>query len=168
MARGLPKIKADRIAERRRKVSEMRQGGATQPQMALALGVTQPTISGDMKYVLAEWKAERVENTEDLVNRELLKIDRSEIEARSIFNAEVKRADAEHREPSYKWWDRVQAMRCERRKLLGLDGPQKVEHSVRIEDLKRQAEQCAKELGIPDAAEEIYERALSLANSISN
>ena len=70
----------DRIAERRKQVSELVLLGWTQQQIAGVVGVHRNTIVEDYKAIHEEWVKSRVANREEMVARELESLDMMERE----------------------------------------------------------------------------------------
>ena len=161
---------ADEIANRRRIVSRLRLEGATQMQIAAQVHVDQSTVSTDLKVVHAEWLAERVENTDQLIARELMKLNETEIEEIMLWREEQTRAKKygpimdmttkvvtgyEGRLPNPTYLDRIKATRESRRRLLGLDAAAKVAHTFDAERVKERAAELSAKSGVP--IEEIIE-----------
>ncbi len=79
----------------RRNIARLYLKGRLQSEIAEELGVSQPTVSRDIKALIEEWKIERVYDINEAKARELAKIDNLELEyweawERSKQNAEVK------------------------------------------------------------------------------
>ena len=168
------KAKADEIVNRRRMVSQLRLAGATTREIAAQVHASQTAVVADLHVVLAEWQAERVENVDQLVTRELLKLNEIEIEAITIWREEQVRAKKFHpiidittkavtgyegRPPNPTYLDRIITIRESRRRLLGLDGPTKIDHTFDIERVKKRAAELSAASGVP--IEEIIEIAMT-------
>jgi predicted transcriptional regulator len=107
--------KTAEIEERRRKVAGLYLSRVKQEDIARQLGVSQPTVSLDIKAILAEYRAERHEQ----IDREAAELDAMEQQAAAGF---TRRKDRQWLETRLKIKDR-------RAKLLGLDAPTKQEVS---------------------------------------
>lgn len=112
MPRGKPKntIKM-RKAERQKKAAKRYLEGATQFTIAEELGVTQRTISRDLKEIADNWKAEAIKDVATIKEMELRRLDELEEQAADQYLATGEA----------KWLDiRLKAM-DRRTKLIGLD-----------------------------------------------
>ena len=67
--------------ERRLQVAEMYLNGDNQYDIAAHFGVTQPTISNDLKAIRLQWQADYAATFDTLVTEQLVKIDKMEREA---------------------------------------------------------------------------------------
>jgi predicted transcriptional regulator len=131
----------------RRNVSRLYLKGALQAEIAKELGISQPTVSREIKLLVEEWRAERVYDINEAKARELAKVDNLELEywdawKRSQQNAEMeskkavktngaldkqeiqKRSEGQVGEPRFllgvQW---CIDKRCE---ILGVDAPKKI------------------------------------------
>ena len=132
------------IEQRRAEVAHLYLQGLTQEEIAEAVGVSQPTVSIDLKAIQADWKAQSVEDLNDKKLLELAKLDEAERNAWEQFNRSCEDATKTRREVGAdgefgegymekvgqsgnpRYLDIV--IRCieKRCALLGLDAPQKV------------------------------------------
>lgn len=86
--------KRSEVARDRRVIGRMYLKGATQMAIAAELGISQATVSNDLKHIQAEWQAANIADIDRRKREELAKIDALELEywdawARSCENAEV-------------------------------------------------------------------------------
>lgn len=94
MARDKKDYRTPTEAERdRREISRLYLKGMYQTDIAEKLGLSQPTVSRDIKLLIEEWKVERVYDINEAKARELAKVDNLELEywdawRRSQENAE--------------------------------------------------------------------------------
>lgn len=82
------------IERDRRNIARLYLQGITQADIAAELGVSQPTVSRDLKVIQEQWKVDRVNDLDERKNIELAKIDYLELEyweawKRSQLDAEV-------------------------------------------------------------------------------
>lgn len=66
------------IARRREKVASLYIQGRSQFEIGMAVGVSQSTVCGDMKVVMAEWEERAIQTYDKIVTRELAKLDELE------------------------------------------------------------------------------------------
>lgn len=118
MARGVNQEEI-KIAERRKKVSQLYLRHQTQAEIGRVLGVDQKTISNDLAALREQWKAAGLMNTDEVKQREAAELDEMEAEAAVEFG----------KRKSTEWF--VQRLKCKERraKLLGLDEPARQEVS---------------------------------------
>ena len=124
------------MAERRRQVADLYVKGWTQREIAVSVGVTQPTISADLSAIQAEWREARVRDFDAAREMELQKLDRIEREAWSAWESSKKPAQSAvvtgpGDQPSRKsiknqngdprFLEQVHKCIAQRRALLGLD-----------------------------------------------
>ena len=109
------KRKALEMMERRRKVVVLYLRHIDQVTIAQQLGVTQATVSRDLKALTQQWLAESVQAVEAVKARELAELDDMERECAMQFHVEKNPA----------WLDRRLKCKERRAKLLGLDAPTK-------------------------------------------
>lgn len=79
----------------RRNISRMYLRGMSQIEIAEELGLSQPTVSRDLKILQSEWREKRIYDIDEKKNIELAKIDNLELEywqawRRSLEDAETK------------------------------------------------------------------------------
>lgn len=67
--------KAAKREQRRARVAELYVQHLSQRQIAELLGVSQPTVSRDIKYILNQWRKQYVENIQQVRLRELAELD---------------------------------------------------------------------------------------------
>ena len=72
--------KKSEIARDRRNISRLYLKGAMQAEIAESLGLSQPTISRDLKVLQAEWQAANLNEIDEHKKNELAKIDNLELE----------------------------------------------------------------------------------------
>jgi predicted transcriptional regulator len=118
MARGVNQ-EAVKIAERRKKVSELYLQHQTQASIARLLGVHQTTISDDLIAIRAQWKEEGLFNFDEVKQREAAELDVMEAAAAVEFS----------KRKNWEWFDRRLKCKERRAKLLGLDEPTRTESS---------------------------------------
>lgn len=123
MARKVALSKKDEIANRRRVVATMRLAHLTQEEIAHRLGVSAGTISGDMQAIRQEWAERRRTDYDEWVGEELAKLDRLE---QALIPKAVQGDPVSV--------DRVLSVMDRRARLLGLDKPERFEHTVITED----------------------------------
>lgn len=140
-----------KVESRRTDVARLYLRGKSQQQIADELEVTRKTVWSDIQAIRAEWKKERLDDAEELINIELAKIDQMEAEAwaawerskqptvqRVVLDADKEGAGYKKRvktgqtgEPQYL---AIVLKCCERRcKILGLDAPAKQESKVDLQ-----------------------------------
>jgi Trp operon repressor len=109
----------DALAERRQKVSALRLMHYTQREIAAQLDVSVATVNRDLAVVRAEWAERRSQSYESWVGEELAKIDLLE---RAILPAAI-RGDDKAQARLVQFMDR-------RARMMGLDKPERFEHTV--------------------------------------
>jgi predicted transcriptional regulator len=82
------------VAHRRMQVAELYLKGLSQPAIAEQLGVSQPTVSGDLKAIQQQWRASDIRNFEERRAMELQKIDLVEREAWDAWERSKKPAQS--------------------------------------------------------------------------
>lgn len=130
------------VAKRRRDVAELYVQGLTQMVIADRVGVSQPTISDDLKKIHIEWRESRIRDFDAARDLELQKLDRAESEAWEAWEKSKKPAQSavvtgegadqktrktmknQYGDPRY--LDVVLKCVAARRDLLGLDAPVQV------------------------------------------
>lgn len=118
MSAGNERRKPAEIERDRRNIARMYLAGRIQADIADELGISQATVSRDLKAVQAEWKEARINDIDERKRQELAKIDNLELEywdawRRSCENAEIETTKA-------------QAGR-------GSEGPDRIEKTKRVE-----------------------------------
>lgn len=68
------------LAERRQTVASFYLQGKSQVEIALKLGVSQPTIGSDLKHIREEWVAQGIKNFDEAKAKELAGLDLAETE----------------------------------------------------------------------------------------
>ena len=136
------------ISRDRREIARLYLKGETQFSIAEALGISQPTVSRDLKHIQKEWAVASIADIDERKRQELAKIDNLELEyweswKRSQQNAEIeitrmqgsntaqspgrlektKRIEGQVGDPRY--LQGVQWCITKRCELLGLDAPVK-------------------------------------------
>lgn len=142
MARGVNEEEV-RIAERRKKVSELYLRHQTQEAIARVLGVSQPTVSLDIAALRQQWKEAGLLNTDEVKQREAAELDEMEAEAAVEFS----------KRKNWEWFDRRLKCKERRARLLGLDEPTKTESSGPKGGPLQVEERNAIEVTIRDARE---------------
>lgn len=66
------------MQERRKQVADLYLKGMSQWEIAIKVGVSQPTVSTDLTDIMAEWKAERIIGYDDVMAKELARINHLE------------------------------------------------------------------------------------------
>lgn len=165
-----------KIAARRQSTAEMYLSGKTQAQIAQKWGVTQQTISLDLKWIHAEWVANAQINFGEAKARELARIDRLEREywqawERSVGIHEKRLSESKTGEASYerdqvvseelvgdaRYLDGVRWCIEQRLKIFGVYAAEKYELSWR---------QAAQRDGLSeDEANELYSRMVDAART---
>jgi len=109
----------DALAERRQRVSALRLMHYTQREIAAEIGVSVATVNRDLAVVRAEWADRRSQSYESWVAEELAKIDLLE---RAILPAAISGDD--------KAQARIVQFMDRRARMMGLDKPERFEHTV--------------------------------------
>jgi len=147
-----PRRSAAQLARDRRRIAELYLEGKLQADIAEAVGISQSTVSNDLKAIQQEWLESSLIDFNEAKARELAKIDRLEWEywtawARSCEDAEtttkkaVQVGDKERKEATQtakgqagdpRFLQGVQWCIERRCKLLGIDAPQRhdVKHHI--------------------------------------
>jgi hypothetical protein len=140
----LPQSKNQKAAltRRREQVADLYVQGWRQVAIARHLGVSQPTISQDLRAIQRQWRESAIRDFDVLRERELQKLDRLEREAwdawerskkpaqSAVINISgdsqrtQKRVEEQIGDPRY--LEQVQKCIAARRALLGLDAPTKI------------------------------------------
>lgn len=119
MAARVKQTTVDKIADRRRRVAELRLQHHTQAEIAKAVGVSVATVNGDLKAIRDEWADRRTTSYEEWVGEEIAKMDRLE---RTLLPQAIV--------GDYAAVDRILAVMDRRARMLGLDKPQQHQHTV--------------------------------------
>jgi predicted transcriptional regulator len=82
------------VANRRREVAELYVQGLTQMAIADRVGVSQPTVSDDLKKIHKEWRESRIRDFDAARDLELQKLDRAESEAWEAWEKSKKPAQS--------------------------------------------------------------------------
>lgn len=122
--------KKEELLSRRAKVAKLYLEGWTQEQLGQQLGVTQQSISNDLKVLREEWREAAKEDTEDLHAQALAQIKKALADLWDQWDLsklnKYSQPDARLMNEIGKWFDRWT-------KLLGLNAPDK--HELEISDL---------------------------------
>jgi len=130
------------IDRRRALVAEHYLEGLTQSQIARELGVSQGTVSHDLKAIRQQWQASANRDFDEAVGIELAKLDKVEREAWKAWNRSLEPAEStrvmqqagnkraekttrqQHGDPRF--LEQIQRCIAARRALLGLDAPTRI------------------------------------------
>lgn len=144
----MPKPNAHRRLEllrRRQAVADLYVQGHSQMAIAERLNISQSTISADLKQIRREWRESMIRDFDHAQDKELAKIDRLEREAWAAWERSQKPVQSavlegentqqprrktmrsQHGDPRY--LDLVHKCIAARCALLGLNAPQRLEHS---------------------------------------
>ena len=166
------------IEQRRQEVGGLYLKGSTQAQIARELGVSQSTVSTDLKAIRREWRDSRIRDFNDAVAIELKKLVHLEREAWSGWersqqpaestkvsqNGSDKKAEkvVKQQQGDPRFLEQVHRCIVSRRTLLGLDAPtriaptspdgQEAYHTYVMAELMRLAEETANGPTVIDAA----------------
>jgi len=182
-----------RIEQRRQQVADFYVKGSTQSQISRELGVSQSTISADLKAIRREWREARIRDFDEAVSLELKKLDHLEREAWSGWERTQQPAEStkvtqdgsgtkaeklvKQQQGDPRFLEQVHRCIVSRRTLLGLDAPTRIAptspdgqdayHTHVMAELMRLAEETAKGPTVIDAAyiEQEVNRHLPLANA---
>ncbi|MEM6259692.1 MAG: hypothetical protein AAGI37_15540 [Planctomycetota bacterium] len=132
----------ERIAERRNKAVELRKSGLPYTKIAEQLGVSLSTSYKDVAAVMAELKSHGLHLVMEMRQMELERLDAALLKVNQAMAAA--RQNKDH-ELVLKCVDRLVKIGESRRKLLGLDTPQRI-------DVTSGGEQIQKRIEIVDAA----------------
>lgn len=123
-----PREKAE-LAARRREVSKLYLQRYNQEEIAERLGISQPTVSRDVKFLTDQWKKDSEITIQETIARELADLNYMELEAALNYEAS-KPGEGDPGRPlsrQLEKWAIIRLKIKERRaRLLGLDQPQKV------------------------------------------
>ena len=175
---GITKKASTLITRRREQVADSYIQGKTQAEIARDLGVSQPTVSTDLKAIQTQWRASAIRDFDLLRERELQKLDRLEREAWAAWERSQKASqqtvvsttgDEQRTQDTVKeqygdprFLETVHKCIASRRALLGLDAPTRIAptspdgeeayHSHVMSELMRLAEQSKNGPEVIDAA----------------
>ena len=139
---GRTKRESVRMEQRRQQVAELYLKGSSQMQIARQLGVSQSTVSTDLKAIRREWRDSRIRDFDEAVAVELRKLDNLEREAwlawertqQPVETTKVaqdgsgKRAEKivkqQYGNPHF--LEQIHRCNVSRRLLLGLDAPTRI------------------------------------------
>jgi hypothetical protein len=133
------------IVRRRQQVAELYVQGWSQMAIAEHLGISQATVCDDLKRIRNDWRQSAVRDFDQARDKELAKLDRIEREAWAAWERSQKPAQSAviqgegAQQPTRKTLKNQNgdprflelAMKCiaARRAILGLDAPQRLEHT---------------------------------------
>jgi predicted transcriptional regulator len=175
---GRTKNETTLLARRRAAVADLYIQGCYQADIAQQLGVSQPTVSNDIKAIQKEWRASAIRDFDILRERELQKLDRLEREAWEAWERSQKPAQeatmstdgtaqktvkkVSEQSGDARYLEVVHKCIASRRALLGIDAPVKVAptspdgeqayHSFVMAELMRLSEQAKAGPEVIDAA----------------
>jgi hypothetical protein len=133
------------IIRRRKQVADLYVQGWSQTAIAEHVGISQATVCDDLKRIRAEWRQSMVRDFDEARSKELAKLDRIEREAWAAWERSQKPAQSavitgegaqqptrktlknQHGDPRF--LDMVHKCVAARRAILGLDAPQRLEHT---------------------------------------
>jgi IS30 family transposase len=110
---------ATELKNRRRLVAALYLNKVDQTDIADKLGVSQSTISRDIKKLNEEWQAEAMQDVAKHVARELAELERMELEVATMYQA----AKKEKKREAVNWMETRLKIKDRRAKLIGLDKP---------------------------------------------
>jgi predicted transcriptional regulator len=144
----MPKPNAHRRLEllrRRQAVADLYVQGFSQMAIAERLGISQATVSADLKQIRREWRESAIRDFDHAQDRELAKIDRLEREAWEAWERsqrpqqsavlegegaqQPRRKTMRSQNGDPRYLDLVHKCIAARCALLGLNAPQRLEHS---------------------------------------
>ena len=133
--------KQDEITARRNQVATLRLAHLTQAEIAARVGVSVGTVNADLKAIRDAWQERARTSIDEWVGEELAKLDRLE---RSLMPLALQgQATAA---------DRVLSVMDRRAKLLGLNKPERFEHTVITRDaIETEIERLEAELAATDS-----------------
>jgi DNA-binding MarR family transcriptional regulator len=112
------------VRDRRKKIAALYLNKVDQADIAEKLGISQPTVSRDIKALNEEWRIESIKDVKEHISRELAELERMELEAASLFQA-AKRDKQE--KLAVNWIETRLKIKDRRANLLGLNGSQKID-----------------------------------------
>ena len=133
--------KQDEITARRNQVATLRLAHLTQAEIAARVGVSVGTVNADLKAIREAWQERARTSIDEWVGEELAKLDRLE---RSLMPLALQgQATAA---------ERVLSVMDRRAKLLGLNKPERFEHTVITRDaIETEIERLEAELAANDS-----------------
>jgi predicted transcriptional regulator len=130
------------IEQRRRQIATLYLKGTPQAEIARELGVSQGTVSSDLKAIRREWRDSRIRDFDEVVDVELKKIDQLEREAWSGWERSQQPAETtkvtldgagkkaqkvtQQQTGDPRFLEQIQRCIATRRALLGLDAPTRI------------------------------------------
>jgi hypothetical protein len=130
------------ILRRRRQITELYVQRHTQATIADKLGISQATVSADIKRIRREWRASTLRDFDSACELELQQLDRVEREAWELFarsqkpaqsavlggdgNGTPTRKSVKNRDGDIRALDVILKCGAARRALLGLDAPTRI------------------------------------------
>jgi transcriptional regulator with XRE-family HTH domain len=133
----------DMLAQRRQKVSALRLMHYTQREIAAEIGVSVATVNRDLAVVRAEWAERRTQSYESWVAEELAKIDLLE---RAILPSAIAGDD--------KAQARIVQFMDRRARMMGLDKPERFEHTViTLDAVEAEIARLEREMGERDRSD---------------
>jgi sigma54-dependent transcription regulator len=133
----------DMLAQRRQKVSALRLMHYTQREIAAEIGVSVATVNRDLAVVRAEWADRRTQSYESWVAEELAKIDLLE---RAILPSAIAGDD--------KAQARIVQFMDRRARMMGLDKPERFEHTViTLDAVEAEIARLEREMGERDRSD---------------
>lgn len=140
-----------KLEQRRREVGRLYRLRYTCREVAAKLGISPATVVRDLEWLRAEWRAERLRNTDEIVAEELAKL--NELEAglwqQATFGGKGQTFAVEQ----------VLSIMERRARLLGLDAPTTINVTA---ELERFTKEMAARFGLEPEAAWIEARALVL------
>lgn len=124
--------RANKIIARRREVARLAATGESQHRIAAILGVTQPTISGDIVAIRSEWRMSAIRDFDALREAELQAMDWAEAEAAEAWQRSKEQNNDGQGDPRY--MAAFVAASKARREILGLDAP--VKHDTLVTNVE--------------------------------
>jgi transcriptional regulator with XRE-family HTH domain len=143
MGARIPQTKKDEIAARRRQVATLRLAHYTQAEIAERLDVSVGTVNSDLQAIRQEWTERRMTDYGDWLSEELAKLDRLEL-ALLPLALQGQTAAA----------DRVLSIMDRRSRLLGLDKPERHEHTViTMDTVEQEIARLEREMAARDSSD---------------
>ena len=130
------------LAQRRARITKFYLQGWPQSAIASELGISQSTVSEDVRYVRRQWERSAIRNFDELRTRELQKLDYVEREAWSAWersqkpaqaatvsgegNGQQTRKSVKNQVGDPRYLDQIAKCIVQRRAITGLDAPLQV------------------------------------------
>jgi hypothetical protein len=130
------------VAQRREQITALYLKGWSQAAIAKELGISQSTVSDDLKYIRRKWEQSSIRNYDELRTRELHKLDFIESEAWAAWdrsqkpsqsatvtgegNGQQTKKSMKHQVGDPRFLDQVSKCIAHRRAITGLDAPLQV------------------------------------------